>query len=61
MFSTPRNDTPSWPSLYNIGLELDVLRYRDPTQPGGHYLYHSSGTPWTYAINFKGFILSDAL
>ncbi|KAK7031701.1 hypothetical protein R3P38DRAFT_2925227 [Favolaschia claudopus] len=35
-------ETPSWPSLYDPGLELLHITNRDPVQPGGSYLTHAS-------------------
>ncbi|KAF8880158.1 hypothetical protein BD779DRAFT_1446457 [Infundibulicybe gibba] len=43
--STPDNRTvPSWPSLYDPGIEILHIMHRAPVQPGGAYLYHSPGT-----------------
>ncbi|KAG2011294.1 hypothetical protein CC2G_011434 [Coprinopsis cinerea AmutBmut pab1-1] len=33
------NTVPPWPSLYNPGLEILNVNNREPTQPGGFYLY----------------------
>ncbi|OJT03343.1 hypothetical protein TRAPUB_6121 [Trametes pubescens] len=33
------DDVPSWPSLYNIVVELFPLQHRDPTQEIGRYLH----------------------
>ncbi|KAJ6580838.1 hypothetical protein B0H19DRAFT_929905 [Mycena capillaripes] len=32
--------TPSWPSLYQPGIELLRITHHDPVQPGGAYLTH---------------------
>ncbi|KAJ7483339.1 hypothetical protein FB451DRAFT_1234155 [Mycena latifolia] len=36
----PSGNTPSWPSLYNPGIELLRIPHNDPVQPGGAYLTH---------------------
>ncbi|KAJ7080740.1 hypothetical protein B0H15DRAFT_855784 [Mycena belliarum] len=36
----PSGDAPSWPSLYEPGLELLRIPHNDPVQPGGKYLSH---------------------
>lgn len=35
--------TPSWPSLYNPGLEILHIDHDSPVQPGGAYLYRANG------------------
>jgi len=39
MSSNDPQNTPSWPSLYNPGLEILNIQHNDPVQPGAHYLY----------------------
>ncbi|KAF7317638.1 hypothetical protein MKEN_00851300 [Mycena kentingensis (nom. inval.)] len=39
--AVPSSEVPSWPSLYNPGIELLNIEHRDPIQPRGHYLAHS--------------------
>lgn len=34
--------TPTWPSLYNPGLEVLNIQHRPPIQPGGSYLYNGN-------------------
>jgi len=34
---------PSWPSLYNPGIEILHIEHRAPTQPQGAYLYRAEG------------------
>lgn len=34
---------PSWPSLYNPGIEILHIEHHDPTHPKGAYLYHAKG------------------
>ncbi|KII87172.1 hypothetical protein PLICRDRAFT_42820 [Plicaturopsis crispa FD-325 SS-3] len=53
---------PTWPSLYNLGIEIDQLQGHNPTQPGGHYLYHANDIfrftlYWTLAFYTPAFIL----
>jgi hypothetical protein len=33
-----------WPSLYDLGIEVLDIEHRNATQPGGHYLYNTSGS-----------------
>lgn len=39
----PNARTPSWPSLYNPGLEIINIEHRHPIQPSGAYLYKPVG------------------
>ncbi|KAL4252900.1 TMEM170 family protein [Abortiporus biennis] len=34
--------TPSWPSLYDIVIEIEPISHRDPIQPGGRYLHNAN-------------------
>lgn len=34
---------PSWPSLYDLSVEIERIAGRDPVQPGGKYLEHPHG------------------
>lgn len=38
---------PSWPSLYNLGLEIIHIEHKHATQPGGSYLYNANGV-WQF-------------
>ncbi|KAJ7803208.1 hypothetical protein B0H14DRAFT_3113496 [Mycena olivaceomarginata] len=40
----PTAPRPSWPSLYNPGIELLHIVHHDPVQPGGAYLSHPFAT-----------------
>lgn len=37
------SSSPSWPSLYNPGLELKRIDHNDAIQQGAHYLYRPGG------------------
>ncbi|KAJ7498092.1 hypothetical protein B0H11DRAFT_1998639 [Mycena galericulata] len=38
----PSGPAPSWPSLYDPGIELLNIPHKDPVQPDGKYLSHPS-------------------
>jgi hypothetical protein len=38
------SSTPTWPSLYNPGLEILHIQHHNATQPGASYIYNSFGT-----------------
>jgi len=53
---------PSWPSLYNIGIELLPIQHRAAVQPGGAYLYEPSDVfrftlYWTLVFYTPAFLL----
>ena len=39
----PPSGVPSWPSLYDPGVEILNIEHHAPTQPQGAYLYHATG------------------
>ncbi|TFK90840.1 hypothetical protein K466DRAFT_583378 [Polyporus arcularius HHB13444] len=53
--------TPSWPSLYNPGIELFPIEHKDPVQPRGRYLHNSHDIfrftlYWTLVLYTPAFI-----
>lgn len=44
------NSTPSWPSLYNPGIEILHIEHQPPTNPRGAYLYHANGMRYDILI-----------
>jgi len=39
---SPPSGVPSWPSLYDPGVEILNIEHHAPTQPEGAYLYHAT-------------------
>lgn len=37
-----QGSVPSWPSLYDPGVEILHFEHHNATQPGGHYLHHAN-------------------
>ncbi|KAF8159880.1 hypothetical protein B0H34DRAFT_655275 [Crassisporium funariophilum] len=60
-----RQNVPSWPSLYNPGLEILHIEHNAPVQPGAAYLYHAKDIfrftlYWTLAFYTPIFLVCGA-